>query len=558
MHLTEYLFRRLHQINIRSIFGVPGDFNLTALDYIELSGLKWIGNVNELNAGISAIVTTFGVGELSAINALAGASAELVPVIHIVGLPSTTAKAKKLPLHHTLGDGYFDLFIEMSARIYSAVAILNDSSGAIRLIDETIIQCYQSSHPVYIGLPMDFVGVEVDASALETPLNLQRINSNPPDLEKEAVNAILERLDLAQNPVILVDSLAGKYDSLQSTRAFVKESELPCYIFPMAKGVIDESLSTFRGLYSGGASEVGVQQQIQSSDLILLIGSRSTGMNTGGFKDDLANLDVIRFQKDGIEMKNVNFPGLCMNGVLEKLSDRICSSRSDHASTLSSERSSSSGGENAPSIFELSDPGEHTPYEKSDVNTLLTQDWTWKRISSWLEEDDIIAMDVGTSLFGAVWTRHSRGTISLFQLLWSSIGFAVGAAVGAAVAERDQQETKISSPQRTILLTVIFIVCNEGYAVERAIHGTGQSYNDIQPWDFKLLPMVFQPEPGTVETYSVRTQGELETLLSNPLFGPASNFNEDKSAPLRLVEVHMGRDDIPQSMADCIRGMHGG
>ena len=49
--VAEYLFARLHQIGIRSIHGVPGDFNLVALDYIPKAGLKWVGSTNELNAG---------------------------------------------------------------------------------------------------------------------------------------------------------------------------------------------------------------------------------------------------------------------------------------------------------------------------------------------------------------------------------------------------------------------------------------------------------------------------------------------------------------------------
>jgi pyruvate decarboxylase len=49
--VAEYLFTRLHQMGVRSIHGVPGDYNLVALDYIPKMGLKWVGNVNELNAG---------------------------------------------------------------------------------------------------------------------------------------------------------------------------------------------------------------------------------------------------------------------------------------------------------------------------------------------------------------------------------------------------------------------------------------------------------------------------------------------------------------------------
>jgi pyruvate decarboxylase len=49
--VAEYLFTRLHQVGVRSVHGVPGDYNLVALDYIPKTGLKWVGNVNELNAG---------------------------------------------------------------------------------------------------------------------------------------------------------------------------------------------------------------------------------------------------------------------------------------------------------------------------------------------------------------------------------------------------------------------------------------------------------------------------------------------------------------------------
>jgi pyruvate decarboxylase len=69
---------------------------LTLLDYLEPAGLHWAGNCNELNAGyaaygyprvkgIGALITTFGVGKLSAIDAIAGAYAEKTPVVHIVG-----------------------------------------------------------------------------------------------------------------------------------------------------------------------------------------------------------------------------------------------------------------------------------------------------------------------------------------------------------------------------------------------------------------------------------------------------------------------------------------
>ncbi len=55
--LLKYLFRRLKEVGVKSIHGVPGDYNLVALDYIPKLGLQWVGNCNELNAGIIFLPT---------------------------------------------------------------------------------------------------------------------------------------------------------------------------------------------------------------------------------------------------------------------------------------------------------------------------------------------------------------------------------------------------------------------------------------------------------------------------------------------------------------------
>ena len=78
--------------------------------------MGWL--INELNAsyaadgyarlkGVSALVTTFGVGELSAVNGIAGSYAERVPVIAITGA-NTCRRTSKKYVHHSLGEGTFD------------------------------------------------------------------------------------------------------------------------------------------------------------------------------------------------------------------------------------------------------------------------------------------------------------------------------------------------------------------------------------------------------------------------------------------------------------------
>ena len=98
--VADYIADRLAELHIKDVFGVPGDFNLEFLDHITgHDALHWVGNANELNAGYAADgyarMNGIGVGELSAINALAGSFSENVPVVHIVGAPSKDAQASR-------------------------------------------------------------------------------------------------------------------------------------------------------------------------------------------------------------------------------------------------------------------------------------------------------------------------------------------------------------------------------------------------------------------------------------------------------------------------------
>lgn len=87
-----------HLKNIGNPLSKTTDYELALLDLIGESGVEFCGNPNELIAGYAAdgygrlngagaFVTTFGPGELSAYCSQAGAYAEFVPIVHVVGYP---------------------------------------------------------------------------------------------------------------------------------------------------------------------------------------------------------------------------------------------------------------------------------------------------------------------------------------------------------------------------------------------------------------------------------------------------------------------------------------
>jgi pyruvate decarboxylase len=160
--------------------------------------------------GISAMVTTFGVGELSAINAHAGAYSEYVPIVHIVGCPSTANQKDGMLLHHTLGNGDFNVFKNMFVPISVAIADLSIPQIAAQLIDDAITKCWVQSRPVYVWLPTDVVQKKVDGARLKTPLEL-RYNANDEAAEEYVTGVVLEHLKKAKSPMILVDGCAIRH-----------------------------------------------------------------------------------------------------------------------------------------------------------------------------------------------------------------------------------------------------------------------------------------------------------------------------------------------------------
>ena len=126
--IAEYVVERLSKLGITDCFGVPGDFAFPLNDAIaDHPSVNWLGTSNELNAsyaadgyarirGCSMLSTTYAVGELSALCGVMGAKAERAAIFHVVGMPSMRYQHLRKILHHTLGDGVFQNFINISSQ----------------------------------------------------------------------------------------------------------------------------------------------------------------------------------------------------------------------------------------------------------------------------------------------------------------------------------------------------------------------------------------------------------------------------------------------------------
>lgn len=375
--------------------------------------------------GIAAIVTTFGVGELSAINAIAGAYSEYVPVVHIVGVPSTISQRNGMLLHHTLGNGDFRVFSDMSSRVSCAMAILKDPHEAAALIDNAIRECWIQSRPVYIGLPTDIVQTKVEGARLKTPIDL-KFAPNEEEKENYVVDVVLKYLQEAKHPAILVDACAIRHRALEETHNLIDKSGIPTFVTPMGKGAVDETLPNYGGVYAGSGSNEGVKESLESSDLVLSIGAIKSDFNTAGFTYKLSQLSTIDFHSNYVRVRYSEYPGVRMNGVLRKITERM----------------------GKLNIREGPKPANSVPKaEDESTDPTITHAWWWPTVGKWLQQGDIVITETGTSNFGIWETRFPKDVTGISQVLWGSIGFATGACQGAALAAKER------GIKRTILFT---------------------------------------------------------------------------------------------------------
>ena len=96
---------------------------------------------------------------------------------------------------------------------------------------------------------------------------------------------------------------------------------------------------------------------------------------------------------------------------------------------------------------------------------------------------------------------------------------------------------EISTMIREKLNIVIVVINNDGYTIERVIHGRKQTYNDIAPWRYLQALNMFgaTDEEVVTNTFSAKTWGELKKVLGS------DTLSSGKS--VRMLEVFMERED---------------
>jgi indolepyruvate decarboxylase len=400
--VIQHVLSRLHDIGIKDVFGVAGDFAFPIEDAIcSDRNFRWIGDCNELNAayaadgyarihGLAALNTTYGVGELSAINGIAGSYTEFLPVFHLTGMPDSGVQARRRLVHHTLGNGEFDLFYKMAEPVVCARAIMTPEN-CVAETERLISAALRQKRPVYMAFPSDYANEPVNGNGKGFMVTERLSDSTA--LE-DAVQAITQTIKASNTACILPGIIVSRSGLTDEAFAVVDASGLPFATMFMDKSVLDEGHPHYMGMYDGKLMNEEIRAFVEGCDCVLGIGAMLTDFNSGAFTARLDRSKSINIMRESVRVGNAYYKNVDMKDVLIALAKRLPRKPVD-----------------APHVHGLGEPiGK--PSDK------ITVDYLYPRWQKMLRPNDILVVETGTTSMGLVFAKMPRGATFQNQSLW--------------------------------------------------------------------------------------------------------------------------------------------
>lgn len=537
----QYLVDRLSQLGLKHLFSIAGDYSIEWLNgYVMPSRIEIIEEVNEVNAGyaadgyarlkgIGALCVTYSAGALCAVNAVAGAYVEKVPLVLINGTPSIkktiTFEQTGFSAHHFITGRETDL--QSFEHITAAAVRLDNPDTAPMLIDYALTQCISERRPVYIELLQDMVDLVCESP--RGTLAPARILSDGTSLE-ESAERIRARLESAENPLIWVGVEVDRLGLQGKVMNLIRQLNVPFVTELLSKAVLSENDALFVGVLDGQASSEAVSDLASASDFILALGVWLTDINSLGWDPDydktaFASLDAVKFG---------TYFGSQV--ALEHLIDRILEEKI------------------APKERKLPEkPARRVP--AVGPTELITYQGFYNFIQQYVDRNTILGSDASLNYFGSLLLDVPGPGAFIVQSSYSAIGYAAAAATGICLAKKPGQRVMVfsgdggfqmtaqclSTQTRFKLDPIIFVIDNGVYAVEQWLADAGVFHSSkpfytsciLHPWNYSKLAEVFGCRGWKVGTY-----GELEDAVTGAL--------ENTGSP-SIIQVMVPDKSIPDN-----------
>jgi len=526
MPLGEFLFEYLYRCGVRHSFGIPGDFALPTFGWLEKSRIQNVTMTHEPGAGFAAdaysrvngiglVCVTYCVGGLNVLNAIAGAYAEKSPVVVVSGAPGRKDREKDPLLHHKVKT------FETQRRVYDEVTVastvLLDEERAAAEIVRCVDACLRFKRPVYIEVPHDMADREIPISL---PAALPEEISDPATL-RAVTDETLELIRKAKRPVILAGVELARHRLAHLVVRIAERINIPIAADLLSKSAIPENHRLYLGVYGGAmSSDEHVRKYIESSDLVLMLGTFITDMSMGFYTAKLDRGRTILATTERLSVKYHRYESVQFRDFLQALLKADVWPKS------------------------FRHPNPHSvprPLKEKERSQALSVVDFFRILSLHLDERCCVVADIGDAIFGAVGVKSERQAQFIAPAYYMSMGFAVPAAIGVSLAAKNLRPfvvvgdgafqmtgMEISTAVRLELDPVVFVLNNDGYGTMRKIHDG--SFTRITQWSYgKICSLI-----GGGEAIRVKTKGELDEAIRR----------SRKSGGLTVIEVMIPRDDM--------------
>ncbi|MFM2485794.1 alpha-keto acid decarboxylase family protein [Celerinatantimonas yamalensis] len=524
--MGHYLWQRLKQMGIRYVFGVPGDFNLQLLEQLsEVDGIEFVGTCNELNAayaadgyarsnGIAALITTYGVGDLSALCGVAGSFAEHIPVVMISGVPPMYAIRNRLQLHHTMAEGNFDN-VRTALKQFTLTDACLTPANASQEIDRALNYCWQERCPVYLQVPSNLSYLEIKTNDVPITRAPAGFDSRQ---QQSAMGAIQAKFAKAKRPVMLIDMDAERAQISDQLQQLADRYNIPYASFLTGKAILDETSPLWLGYYPASA-ESSLSQWLNQADLILA--TAPCYQEGSPIAVGLPTEQTIYLQGFEVTIAGDVYEGVNAQVLLDSMLEQglTCTHRSDHPKPPSRRGAT----------YQAQQPLRH--------------EQLWPQIGQYFRGTDIVIGENGCANIALQTLPFPKGCHYIAQPIWGSIGFTLPALLGSMLAQPSKRHwlfigdgsfqmtaQELSTLLQRGLKPVIVLLNNAGYTIERYIFGKQARYNDIAQWNYQALLDALAPNIR-VNYQKVNTHEELAQTL-DALTNEQATFIEIQLDPL--------------------------
>lgn len=531
----EYLIKQLYGLNVKHVFGIPGDYVLGFYDQLAKSKIKVVNTCDEQGAGFAAdayaringlgvVCVTYCVGGLKLLNSTAQAYAEKSPVVIISGSPGLHERKKSSLLHHKIReyDTQFNIFKEVTI----ASTILDNVDTIPSEIERVVSAAVRYSLPIYIELPRDMVYKTITSP---TECIIPELTTNANALE-EATQESISMINSSKKPVLVAGVEIQRFNLQRIFLKLIDKTGIPFVSTPLSKSVIRENHPSYLGVYEGAMGFNNVREIVESSDCVIMFGTFMTDIDFGNSPTPVKQGNTINATSSKLSIGYHNYDDISLRDfILSLINSNSLENKKNNIQSFSSLRQE-----------------RVSPNYKKYPNQKITANLIFKVLDSYLTDKNIIIADVGDSLFGGLDLLIKKRTEFLSPAYYLSMGFSIPAAIGAQLANNrlrpivivgdgafQMTGVEISTIARYKLNPIIILLNNDGYRTERTI--LDGKFNDLYPWKYHKITELLD----NGKSYVVKTVGQFINALEE-----ASGNNQYYS----LIETRLERFDSTDAL----------